>query len=203
MIERKFEVIQANRPSDFKNTYIPPKNILCLPLEFLKKTRTSENQFKQRCSKNLIEFLSLHDRSVSTTCSNVYLETTYNHLNFRTHLSADRSASFSARPKGDMQFQRPAQSSSSTSQLQSQGDSSQSDFHHQGSSSTITSSIGGSSGVIAGSQGADVGDHHTPTEGKRGKQKTAQPNARSESYKECSPKRSRTNRPKSDPSLYE
>lgn len=135
------------------------------------------------------------------------IETTYNYLNHSTNLSVDRSASFSARPKGDIQFQRPAQSSSSTSQLQSQGDSSQSDFHQQGSSSTITSSIGGSSGVIAGSpqgnQGADVGDHHTPVDGKRGKQKTAQPNARSESYKECSPKRSRTNRPKSDPSLYE
>lgn len=117
---------------------------------------------------------------------------------------SDRSASFSARPKGDIQFQRPPHASSSTSQLQSHPDSSQTDFHHQ----SIASSIGGSSGVLSGSpqanQGADGGSgDQTPSDGKRGKQKTAQPNARSESYKECSPKRSRTNRPKSDPSLYE
>lgn len=73
----------------------------------------------------------------------------------------------------------------------------------------MASSIGGSSGILTGSpqanQGGDGvgGGDQTPTDGKRGKQKTAQPNARSESYKECSPKRSRTNRPKSDPSLYE
>lgn len=121
--------------------------------------------------------------------------------------SLDRSASFSARPKGDVQFQRPTHTSSSTSQLPAHLDPSHTDFH-QGSSSTITSSLGGSSGGIGGSpqgnQGAVGGSgDHTPTDGKRGKQKTSQPNARSESYKECSPKRSRTNRPKSDPSLYE
>lgn len=38
---------------------------------------------------------------------------------------------------------------------------------------------------------------------KKNKQKVSQPNTRSESYKESSPKRSRSNRPKSDPSLYE
>lgn len=120
---------------------------------------------------------------------------------------SDRSQSFSARPRGDTQFQRLSQQSSSTSQLQS--DPSQTDFGH-GSSSTITSSAGGSSGGIAGSPHTHmslegIGEHtSTPhSEGKHGKQKTAQPNARSESYKECSPKRSRTNRPKSDPSLYE
>lgn len=73
----------------------------------------------------------------------------------------------------------------------------------------MASSIGGSSGILTGSpqanQGVDGGGggDQTLTDGKRGKQKTPQPNARSESYKECSPKRSRTNRPKSDPSLYE
>lgn len=126
-------------------------------------------------------------------------------INFSSSLlsSLDRSASFSARPKGDIQFQRPTHASSSTSQLQSHPDSSQSDFHHQGSSSTITSSIGGSSGLLTGSPQGEGGGDQAPSDGKRGKQKTAQPNARSESYKECSPKRSRTNRPKSDPSLYE
>jgi hypothetical protein len=126
-------------------------------------------------------------------------------------LFPDRSASFSARPRGDTQFQRlNQQTSNSTSQLQSQ-DLSQPDFAH-GSSSTITSSAGGSSGgiAVAGSPQTHtsldgIGEHtSTPVEGKqRGKQKSSQPNARSESYKECSPKRSRTNRPKSDPSLYE
>lgn len=118
---------------------------------------------------------------------------------------ADRSASFSARPKGDMQFQRPPYASSSTSQLQSNTDSSHTDFHNQGSSTTITSSMGSSGGLTTtANQSSEGGScEQTPTEGKRGKQKTAQPNARSESYKECSPKRSRTNRPKSDPSLYE
>ena len=119
----------------------------------------------------------------------------------------DRSASFSARAKGDIQFQRPAHASSSTSQLQSHPDSSQTDFHQGGSNSTITSSIGGSSGVISGSpqgnHGHEGSGDHSASDGKRGKQKTSQPNARSESYKECSPKRSRSNRPKSDPSLYE
>lgn len=122
---------------------------------------------------------------------------------------SDRSASFSARPRGDIQFQRLSQQSSSTSQLQS--DPTQTDFGGaHGSSSTITSSAGGSSGGIAGSPQTHmslegIGEHtSTPhSEAKRGKQKTGQPNARSESYKECSPKRSRTNRPKSDPSLYE
>ncbi|XP_070505008.1 rho guanine nucleotide exchange factor 12-like isoform X1 [Chironomus tepperi] len=126
-------------------------------------------------------------------------------------LPSDRSASFSARPRGDTQFQRLTHTSNSTSQLPSQ-DISQPDFA-AGSSSTITSSAGGSSTGIAttvtGSPQTHmsmegIGDHtSTPTEGKRGKQKSSQPNARSESYKECSPKRSRTNRPKSDPSLYE
>ena len=124
---------------------------------------------------------------------------------------SDRSASFSARPRGDTQFQRLTHTSNSTSQLPSQ-DISQTDFA-AGSSSTITSSAGGSSTGIAttvtGSPQTHIsmeglGDHtSTPNEGKRGKQKSSQPNARSESYKECSPKRSRTNRPKSDPSLYE
>lgn len=123
----------------------------------------------------------------------------------------DRSASFSARPRGDTQFQRLTnqQTSSSTSQLQSQ-DPTQTDFGHGTSSSTITSSVGGSSSGVGGI-GIDgigmegIGENtSTPNDSKRGgKQKTFQPNARSESYKECSPKRSRTNRPKSDPSLYE
>lgn len=123
-------------------------------------------------------------------------------------LFSDRSQSFSARPRGDTQFQRLSQQSSSTSQLQS--DPSQTDYGGHGSSSTITSSAGGSSGGIAGSPQTHmslegIGEHtSTPhSEMKHGKQKTGQPNARSESYKECSPKRSRTNRPKSDPSLYE
>lgn len=133
-------------------------------------------------------------------------------LLFLTFLSrdflSDRSQSFSARPRGDTQFQRLSQQSSSTSQLQS--DPSQTDYGGHGSNSTITSSAGGSSGGIAGSPQLQmslegIGEHtSTPqSEMKHGKQKSSQPNARSESYKECSPKRSRTNRPKSDPSLYE
>lgn len=127
-------------------------------------------------------------------------------LFFSRLLFTDRSQSFSARPRGDTQFQRLSQQSSSTSQLQS--DPSQTDFGGHGSSSTITSSAGGSSGGIAGSPQTHmslegIGEHtSTPhSEMKHGKQQ--KPNARSESYKECSPKRSRTNRPKSDPSLYE
>ena len=144
--------------------------------------------------------------AISIFASRKIIENLENPLKLYFSLSPlDRSASFSARPKGDVQFQRPPHTSNSTSQLQAHPDTSHTDFH-QGSSSNA-SSIGGSSGVIGGSpqgnQGAEGGLDHTPSDGKRGKQKTAQPNARSESYKECSPKRSRSNRPKSDPSLYE